>query len=78
MSSLFQQIIAMPPPFNMVVLVTIVFCGAGTVTSLAKQCRKYACHRQEIDFKRDLLDRGMTADEIERVVRVQPEPESVA
>jgi len=56
-----------------IVLIMIVFCGAGVVTSLAKQCRKYSCHRQEIDFKRDLLDRGMTADEIERVVRAHYE-----
>jgi len=73
MSSILQQIIAMRTPFNMIVLVVIVSCGAGLVTSLAKQCRKYACHRQELDFKRDLLDRGMAIDEIERLVRARHE-----
>ena len=72
MSHIFEQIIAMPSPFNMIVLVVVVSCGVGLVTSLAKQLRKYACHKQELDFKRELLDRGMSTEEIERVVRARP------
>jgi hypothetical protein len=51
-------------------IVTIVFVcvGASVVSSIAKQIRKYGCHRQEIELKRDLVERGLSVDEIERIV----------
>ena len=60
-----------PPPFNMVVYIMVIICGGSVLTSAFKQVRKFACHRQEMDFKRELLDRGMSPDEVERVVRAQ-------
>jgi len=73
MIEIFQRIVSMQTPFNMFVLVVLIVSGTGLITSIAKQCRKYACHRQELEFKRELLDRGMSIDEIERVVRVHHE-----
>jgi hypothetical protein len=68
-SSVLDSIIRLPTPFNMVVLIVLIGSIAGVVTALMKETRKFMCHRQEIELKRDLADRGMTADEIERVVR---------
>jgi hypothetical protein len=65
---LFQAIISIQTPFNMIVLVVLFGSVAGVLTGIATQIRKYGCHRQDIDFKRELLDRGMSADEIARVV----------
>lgn len=69
MISLLQSIISIPVPFNMIVLIILLLSSAGVLGSLFKQVRKFACHRAELAFKRDLLDRGMTADEIEQIVR---------
>ena len=71
MSSLSEMIQVMPPPFNMIAFIALVFAVAGVLSSLAKQVRKYLSHRQELEFKRELLDRGLAIDEIERVVASQ-------
>lgn len=69
MNEILQSFSGIPAPFNMVIWIVLICSAAGIVTALFKEIRKYACHRQELDLKRELLDRGMTADEIERVVR---------
>ena len=68
-SDTIQSIISIPVPFNMIVLVVLLLSAAGVCGSFFKQVRKFACHRSELSFKRDLLDRGMTADEVEQIVR---------
>lgn len=69
MNGLLHSISNIPTPFNMIVWVVLICSIASVLTALFRETRKLACHRQELDFKRELLDRGMTADEIERVVR---------
>jgi hypothetical protein len=69
MVTLLQSIISIPTPFNMVVLVVFLMVAGGVCTTLFQQLRKFASHRLELNFKRDLLDRGMTADEVEQIVR---------
>ena len=69
MGDFFESIVSIPAPFNMIVLIVLIGCGAGVIGSITKQIRKYACHRQELEFKRELIDRGMSADEVERVVQ---------
>jgi hypothetical protein len=64
-----QSITSIPAPFNMIVLVVLLMVAGGMFTTLVQQLRKFACHRQELNFKRDLLDRGLTAEEIEQIVR---------
>lgn len=71
MSSVVQQILTLPVPFNMVVIIVAIVFVSGIITSALKQVRKYACLRQELEFKREMVDRGMTADEIERIVKVR-------
>lgn len=68
MSEALHSIVSMPTPFNMVVLITLIVMTASLVGTVAKQIRKYVCHRQELEFKRELLDRGLAAEEVERIV----------
>ena len=65
---LLKGILSIPVPFNMIVLVTLIFCTTGVITSVFKQIRKYACYRRDIDLKRELVERGLSVDEIERIV----------
>lgn len=65
---LFKGILSIPVPFNMIVLVTLIFCTTSVITSIFKQIRKYACYRRDIDLKRELVERGLSVDEIERIV----------
>ena len=67
-TDLFKGIMDMPAPFNMVVLVVLIVFTAGIFTSLFKQIRKYACHRQDVELKRELVERGLSAEEIERIL----------
>ncbi|MBL9163937.1 MAG: hypothetical protein JNL18_14490 [Planctomycetaceae bacterium] len=69
MISLLQSIISIPVPFNMVTIAVLAGSTAGICGSLFMQIRKFACHRAELNFKRDLLDRGLTADEVEQIVQ---------
>ena len=68
MNDLFHSLLNLPTPFNMIVLIVLISCTAGVITSIAKQVRRYGSHRQELDFKRELVERGLSADEIERIV----------
>ena len=73
MLELFQAIVSIDTPFNMVVFIVLIGSVAGVLTGIATQIRKYGCHRQDIDFKRELVDRGLAADEIERIIQARPE-----
>jgi TRAP-type C4-dicarboxylate transport system permease small subunit len=74
MSGLLQSIVALPVPFNMVVLVVLIGCVAGVITSLAKEIRKFFCHRNEMELKREMLERGLDATEIDQVMRATSPP----
>jgi hypothetical protein len=65
---LLKGILSIPVPFNMAVLVVLIFCVTGVFTSFLKQVRKYACHKREVDLKRDLVERGLSVEEIERII----------
>lgn len=67
----FNGILHLPTPFNMVVLIVLICSVAGVLTGIATQIRKFVCYRQDIDFKRELLDRGLSADEIERILNAR-------
>ena len=68
MTDLINPLLNLPTPFNMIVLIVLISCTAGVITSVAKQARKFGSHRQELEFKRELVERGLSVDEIERVV----------
>ena len=78
MSSIVELMSRIPPPFNMVVVIVLICSVCGVITSIAKQVRKFACHRQELNFKREMLDRGMPAEEIELVLRANRPDSSTA
>jgi len=63
-----QSIAGIDPPFNMIVLVVLIVMSAMLAGGVAKQIREWACHRQELEFKRELVERGMTAEEIVKVI----------
>jgi cell division protein FtsL len=69
MSNLFDSILGMPVPFNMIVLIVLIASVAGVITSVAKETRRYFCHREEMELKREMLDRGMEGHQIEQVLR---------
>lgn len=71
MTDILSPLVNLQPPFNMIVLVVLITCATGVMTSGFKQFRKYLCHRQETELKRELVERGLTVDEIERIVRAQ-------
>jgi hypothetical protein len=71
MGNALRSIVDIPPPFNMIVLIVLIVTAGSAFTAAVSHIRKYFSHRQEIEFKRELLDRGMSAEEIERVVRAQ-------
>lgn len=71
MNDLMLRVFALPAPFNMIVIVAALGMVTGLLTTLVKQIRKYACLRRELEFKRELVDRGMTADEIEQIVKAK-------
>jgi hypothetical protein len=53
---------------NWVVLLILGGAATGVITSLAKHLRKYGCFRQEVALKRELVERGLSVEEIERVI----------
>lgn len=53
---------------NWIVTIVFVCVMASVISSIAKQVRKYGCHRNETELKRDLVERGLSVDEIERIV----------
>jgi hypothetical protein len=55
-------------PWNMIVLVVLISGLGSAVKTIAKQTRGYACHRVDMNLKRELVERGLSADEIERIV----------
>ena len=69
MSRFFDAILELPLPFNMVVIIVLICTVAGVITAIAKETRTYFCHRNELELKRELLDRGLEPREIEEVMR---------
>lgn len=66
--TIIDKVLAIPIPFNMIIVMVAIIFGTGIITSIAKQIRKYFCLREELEFKREMIDRGMTPDEVEKLV----------
>ncbi len=78
MSDIFHSITQIAPPFNMIVFVVLIGSIAGVIGTIATQARKYASHRADIQLKRELVERGLSAEEIERVVAAKPPSEPLS
>ena len=50
------------------ILIPLSLISCGLLTVIAIQIRKYMCYRHELQFKRELVEQGLSIDEIERVV----------
>jgi hypothetical protein len=65
-----------------VVLLVVAGCLAGMIITLAQFVYRGldAAHRRrtEADLKREMLDRGMSVDEIVKVIEAAPPPEDAA
>jgi propanediol dehydratase large subunit len=68
MTHAIDAIVGIQPPFNMIVLIALIAATVGLVGAAVTQIRHWACHRQELDLKRELIDRGLSADEIVKVI----------
>lgn len=71
MNQFFEFFNHLGPPWNMIVLVMLITCAASIVKAIAKQSHTYACHRVDANLKRDLVERGLSVDEIERIVAMK-------
>ena len=71
MSDIVSSIVSIPTPFNMIVMIVLIACGTGVLTTIATELRKFFCHRETLEMKREMMDRGMTAAEIEQVIKAK-------
>ena len=53
MSDFFHSIVSIDAPFNMIVLIVLFGSLSTAVATFITQIRKYASHRQELEFNRD-------------------------
>jgi hypothetical protein len=53
---------------NVFVLVPLAFITAFLLGIVVREVRKYATQRHELEVKRDMVERGLSVEEIERVI----------
>jgi hypothetical protein len=53
---------------NVFVLIPLAFIAACMLGLVITEVRKYATRRHELEIKRDMVERGLSAEEIERVI----------
>lgn len=71
MYDVIKTALEVPAPFNMIIVCTALVAAPAAVTGIAVELRKFATHRLDLNAKREMVDQGMTADEIERVLRAR-------
>ena len=59
-----------PPKFF--VVMALISCVACVVMTVIVQLGRLARHQADLEFKRDLVERGLSVDEIERIVSAKP------
>jgi len=57
-------------PFNMIIVCTAFVMMTLAIGAIAKEVRLFAAHRMDLDIKREMLEQGSSAEEIERVLQV--------
>ena len=62
------QSLLLQQPWGMVIMVVLICTAAGILPALIKETGKYPCHRRDTELKRELVERGLSVDEIERIV----------
>jgi hypothetical protein len=71
MSEFFKSIMSIGAPFNMVVLIVLIGSLCTLLGTISSQVRAFANHRADVQLKRELVERGLSVDEIERVIRAK-------
>ena len=61
-----SQFWILPPPFNMIVIVTAIAFGVSLLGHAISQARKYMDRQADRQFKLDLIERGLSIEEAER------------
>jgi hypothetical protein len=69
MSQFVELVRHMGVPFSTGVVIFLIIGLTSVLGALIAVVGTVVRHRQGIQFKRELLDRGMTIDEIERLIR---------
>jgi hypothetical protein len=69
MANTFQSLVD-----NWFVMIALIFFTAWLIGHIVEELRKYACHRNDVELKRDLVDRGLSAEDIERIVAAKSAP----
>lgn len=64
----FAQVFEVQGPYVVPVATVLFVSIAGAVVLVARQVRICVTHRMDLDAKREMIDRGMSADQIERVL----------
>lgn len=62
----------LPLPFNFVILILVVVFSWLIIQTIVEQIGKLTRQRQQDDFKRELLDRGLDANEIKTILEAAP------
>lgn len=65
---LIDSVFAIPTPFNFLLMVAMVVATTFVASVAAVQFRQYCSHRDEVELKRELVARGMSAQEIVTVI----------
>jgi len=68
MNDVFQMLFQGHQPWGMIITVVLIGCLTGVIMNITDEIRKYACHREDVQLKRELVERGLSVDEIERIV----------
>jgi hypothetical protein len=71
-----QLVYQLGSPWSMIVLVVTISCLASVAKAIAKQSRAYGCYRVDANLKRELVERGLSVDEIERIVSMKSATEA--
>lgn len=62
----------LPESFSFVLLILVVIFSWLVIQTIVEQIGKIAQQRQQDDFKRELLDRGLEADEVKTILEAAP------
>ena len=69
MYEMIKAALEIPIPFNMIIICTALLLVPATIAVIAIEVRKFATHRMDLDIKREMIDQGMSVEEIERVIQ---------
>ena len=62
MDEVTKQFLVVQSPFIVPVAAVFCFFAAAAATFIAREVRKFATHRLDLEAKQEMIDRGMSAD----------------